>query len=329
MSEKFSGGSSARKPEALSSGEKIRPKPVLPSDMHVFERGWLSANNILFVGPDKTTLVDTGYWTHTDQTLALVQNALGPRALDAIANTHLHSDHCGGNAALQSRYPKLETWIPPGQAAEVCNWDPEALTYLPTGQHCPRFSFTKTLQPGRTIRFGMNDWEIHAAAGHDPHAVIFFEPVKKLLISADSLWENGFGVVFPELEGEDAFEQVALTLELIERLRPEIVIPGHGSVFFYNEAILQGAKKRLIAFVNDPLRHARYAAKVLLKFKLLEMQRMSYLNLVDWAARTPYIINIENRFFSEIPLLTWIGDLCQDLVAAGAAKLDGAYIVNA
>jgi hypothetical protein len=33
-----------------------------------------------------------------------------------------------------------------------------------------------------------------------------------VLISADALWENGFGVVFPELEGDDAFAIVAATL---------------------------------------------------------------------------------------------------------------------
>ncbi|MDB5889223.1 MAG: beta-lactamase protein, partial [Polaromonas sp.] len=66
---------------------------------------------------------------------------------------------------------------------------------------------------------------MHAAAGHDPHSVIFFEPVKKILISADALWQNGFGVVFPELEGKDAFGQVGETLDVIEGLGAEIVVP--------------------------------------------------------------------------------------------------------
>ena len=43
----------------------------LPPGMQVFERGWLSANNILFTGSGTTTLVDTGYVTHAPQTLAL------------------------------------------------------------------------------------------------------------------------------------------------------------------------------------------------------------------------------------------------------------------
>ena len=30
----------------------------LPASMQVFERGWLSSNNVLFTGPDETALVE-------------------------------------------------------------------------------------------------------------------------------------------------------------------------------------------------------------------------------------------------------------------------------
>jgi glyoxylase-like metal-dependent hydrolase (beta-lactamase superfamily II) len=96
--------------------------------MHVLERGWLSSNNILFTSGEKTLLVDSGYCTHSAQTLLLVEGVLGPRSLDTLVNTHLHSDHCGGNSALQIRYPAMTTLIPPGQAAQVRDWDAEALT---------------------------------------------------------------------------------------------------------------------------------------------------------------------------------------------------------
>ncbi len=114
--------------------------------LHVFERGWLSANNILLTDDDSATLIDSGYVTHEAQTLALVQNALNGRVLDRLVNTHLHSDHCGGNHFLQSHYTQLETWIPPGEAKAVSIWDAEALSYEATGQLCPRFKFEGLLQ---------------------------------------------------------------------------------------------------------------------------------------------------------------------------------------
>lgn len=300
-----------------------------PPGLHIFERGWLSANNILFTGGDETLLVDSGYCTHAAQTLSLVESALGSRRLDMLINTHLHSDHCGGNAALQARYPSLRTFIPPGHAQQVADWDPVALTYLPTGQLCPRFSFTQAIQPGISMRFGSEMWQVHAAPGHDPHSLVFFEPQTRVLISADALWENGFGVVFPELEGADAFSEVAATLDLIERLDPKTVIPGHGRVFAYAPEVLARARQRLDSFVSKPSRHAQHAAKVLLKFKLLETQRQDFDEFAQWATETPYFLQIKNKFFAEIPVRVWIDQLSDELVAAGVAQRDGEYIVNA
>src|SRR4051812_24375199 len=106
--------------------------------MRVFERGWLSSNNILFTGPGPTALIDSGYLIHAPQTPALVERALDGRALDRLINTHLHSDHCGGNAALQSRYG-CHTVIPAAEAVKVRDWDEDALSYRATGQQCERF----------------------------------------------------------------------------------------------------------------------------------------------------------------------------------------------
>jgi hypothetical protein len=53
----------------------------LPAGVTVFERGWLSANNVLLCDKHRTTMIDSGYVSHHAQTLALVENALQGRAL--------------------------------------------------------------------------------------------------------------------------------------------------------------------------------------------------------------------------------------------------------
>ncbi|MEY2803912.1 MAG: hypothetical protein RL657_1248, partial [Pseudomonadota bacterium] len=165
----------------------------LPSHMTFLQRGWLSANHLLLLGRDETVLIDSGYVSHVDQTLGLVGHALQGRTLNRLFNTHLHSDHCGGNAALQDRYPQLHTTIAPGLSAAVQAWDESELTYLPTGQDCPRFRFDDLMHPGRDITLADSTWQVHAAPGHDPHSVILFQPDHGVLVSADALWEDGFG----------------------------------------------------------------------------------------------------------------------------------------
>jgi glyoxylase-like metal-dependent hydrolase (beta-lactamase superfamily II) len=298
--------------------------------MTVLERGWLSSNNVVFDGRHGTAVVDTGYVAHSAQTVALVQRALNGKPLERVCCTHLHSDHCGGNAALKRAFPAVRTFIPPGLAQAVARWDEVALTYQPTGQACERFSADAFLQPDTTIGLGDHEWQIHAAPGHDPHSVILFEPASRTLLSADALWENGFGVVFPELEGESAFGDVARTLDLIEALAPSRVVPGHGSEFAGEKvaSAMSHARSRLDSFVRDPVRHARHAAKVLLKYKLLELQDVPLLEFMGWASRTPYFALVFGRYFAEGAPHDWLLELIEDLVRSGAAKREDDRILN-
>ena len=296
--------------------------------LHVLERGWLSANNILLTDPDSATLIDSGYVTHQAQTLALVQNALNGRKLDRLVNTHLHSDHCGGNHLLQTHYTQLETWIPPGEAKAVSIWDAAVLSYEATGQLCPRFKFEGLLQVGQILRLASLNWEVHAAPGHDPHSVILFEPTHKILISADALWANGFGVVFPELEGVDAFHEVAQTLDLIESLKPIWVIPGHGAVFENVDAALGIARKKLDGFVQNPQKHGRYGAKVLLKYKLLELTQVENKAFKAWATGVPYLKQLHQTFGEKLPMQDWLEDMLLDLERSNALVFQDNMIVN-
>ena len=301
---------------------------ALPAGVQVFERGWLSANNILLTGDGPTALIDSGYCTHAPQTLALVAQALQGRPLDLLLNTHLHSDHCGGNAALQAAYPAVRTWIPPGQLQQVRDWDTVALTYVPTGQTCPRFRVDEALRPGSVVQLGAQSWQVHAAAGHDPHSIVLFEPHSRALISADALWETGFGVVFPELEGEQAFDEVGRTLDLIEALEPACVIPGHGAVFIQVDRALALARKRLEGFIASPAKHARHAAKVLLKFKLLEVQAFTPQALLQWALHTGYLDIIRRRWETDTDPAAWVEALADDLVGSGAASRADGLLLN-
>ena len=77
--------------------------PALPPDITVLERGWLSANNIVFGGRHGTAVVDTGYCSHADQTVALVQGALHGCTF-AVAGLGRKHDVVGRQpAALQHR----------------------------------------------------------------------------------------------------------------------------------------------------------------------------------------------------------------------------------
>jgi len=300
---------------------------TLPATMRVFERGWLSSNNILFTGPGPTALVDSGYLIHASQTLALVEHALEGRPLERLINTHLHSDHCGGNAALQARYG-CHTAIPAAEAAKVAAWDEGALSYKATGQQCQRFGFDATLAPGDLLELGGMEWQALGAPGHDPHSLIFYCAREGILISADALWQNGFGVIFPELEGESGFAEARATLALIAALDVRLVIPGHGAPFTDAKAALGRAESRLDYLQADPRRNAENAVKVMLKFLLLERQQFALAALPAMFEQNPVIEGARRRYLAEqdpSELAAWA---VRQLVRAGAAREQDGLLRN-
>ncbi len=303
----------------------------IPPLISVFERGWLSSNNVLLHGRDgeAATLIDSSHCLHGEQTLALVRQALRENAtLGRVVNTHLHSDHCGGNAALQRAFG-ARIVIPPGQADSIARWDEDALSYRATGQRIERFAPDALLQPGESVTVGARTWQALAAPGHDPHSLILFDAQDGVLISADALWENGFGVVFPELDGEHAFDEVAAVLDAIERLAPRLVIPGHGASFVDVHGALQRARSRLSAFVADPPRHARHGSKVLLKYHLLEEQQQDLPDLLAWWTAVPLIQRLWQRLQRPAgSMAAWCEQLVHELAAAGALRIDGVRVTN-
>ena len=57
---------------------------LLPDTMTFVQRGWLSANHLVLHDHQESVLIDSGYVSHTEQTLHLIDHALGGRPLDRL-----------------------------------------------------------------------------------------------------------------------------------------------------------------------------------------------------------------------------------------------------
>jgi glyoxylase-like metal-dependent hydrolase (beta-lactamase superfamily II) len=304
----------------------LHQHPAL-AGINVFERGWLSSNNVLIRDEAGATLIDTSHVNHAEQTLALVRHALAEKPLARIVNTHLHSDHCGGNATLQRAFGAA-VFVPEASANAVREWSAAGLSFDPSGQRCERFTLQGTTRAGDMIEAGGRQFEVIEAPGHDPQSTILFDAAHGLLISADALWENGFGVVFPELEGEPGFDDVGAVLDKIERLPVQLVVPGHGAPFSDVGAALARSRARLATFMAEPRRHARHGAKVLMKYHLMEVREQPLDALLQWAEATPLFSTVwQAHGRNEAPLAReWAELLTNELVASGALRRAGLQV---
>jgi glyoxylase-like metal-dependent hydrolase (beta-lactamase superfamily II) len=268
----------------------------LPASLLVLERGWLSANNILCLEGENATLVDSGYVTHAVQTVELVGHALDGRRLKRLFNTHSHSDHIGGNAALQARFG-CEVIVPAGLHAVIADWDENALLLSPLGQQSARFQHDSLIAAGSEIEMGGLTWQMLAVPGHDMEALGFYNPEQRILISGDALWENGFGVLFPELLGEaDGLASTRATLEMLARLPIDTVIPGHGAPFVAVDAAFERAFRRLDMFAADIDKLAWHAIKVIVSFAMLERQRIPTADFPAFVLGLPFAVDVNTRY---------------------------------
>lgn len=300
--------------------------PALPAQIRVIVRDWLNANQIVLLDRE-AVVIDSGYGRDAQRTLELLRAAdgLGGRCLDLLANTHCHSDHMGGNAVL-SRAWGCPIAVPAGEAPLIARWDDAALWLDFADQRCERFSAGRTIDPGEVCDWGGLEWQALPAPGHDMHALMFWCPQERILISGDALWESGFGVLLPGDGGEERLRATRSTLDAISGLGARTVIPGHGKPFSEVGSALERAYRRLDALAADETRMARSVLKTMFVFSLLDRGAMRLEDLPAYLARVPLYGEYNARYFG----LSWESlaqRLIEELALIGAVARQGDFIV--
>jgi glyoxylase-like metal-dependent hydrolase (beta-lactamase superfamily II) len=302
------------------------PRVPLPPSLRVIERGWLNSNQVVMLAPRDNLLVDSGYCTHREETLELLAgpSGLDRQPLERLVNTHCHSDHMGGNAAVAGAYGCRIT-IPVGEAKHVDPWTPQSAWMEEFDQKADPFRFDDTIAAGGSFEGGGFEWEAHAAPGHDMDALMFFEPVNRVLISGDALWENGMGFVWPEEGGNPYIAAARSALDTIEQLEPAIVIPGHGEPFTDVAGAAARVRSKLDAFERDPVKNARHVVKSMFVFALLDREAMPVESVAAYVGRVPCYAKLSRRFLGLEPraLAEW---LLPDLERAGAIAISDGLV---
>ena len=302
-------------------------RPTLPPQMHVFVRDWLSANHVVLRSDAGCVVIDSGYDKHVPLMLALIASRMGldGRPLAKLINTHCHSDHVGGNAALRRAYG-CTIAVPTGEAPLIDAWDEQALLYEYADQRAERFAVDEILEPGSTHTWGDIEWRALAAPGHAMGALVFFNDEHRILISGDALWQNGYGIVMPPELDPGALPATRATLEMIATLDARCVVPGHGEPFTDVDAALERAFARTTAFEVDPMRTVRHVLKSLLVFSLLDRERMPLASLPLYVERVGVYREFNARFLRLDPA-TLAEKLVTELEVAGAVRRAGGWLL--
>lgn len=303
---------------------------ILPVNIDFIERDWLSANHIMFQDGDSATLIDSGYSKFNDVTIKKVDAVLsgwGNPSLDRIINTHIHSDHIGGNAELQRLHAGCSITVPADEQPALVNWDAPEQMLSYADQEAERFAWDDVIEPGQTLQLGGESWRAIATPGHDMGSLVFYSPKLRILISADALWENSFGFVPPQAVDPKPLAAQRATFKRLAELDVALVIPGHGPMFTDYSGALKRASDKLELFATDDVRIAKSVVKGMFIYSMMWRGAIPVAELPEYVSRVGVHRDYNAQFFkvSDEAFADW---LLIETVRTGKVRVAGDQIVS-
>jgi glyoxylase-like metal-dependent hydrolase (beta-lactamase superfamily II) len=171
---------------------------------------------------DDELLIDTGTGIFFQQQKEKMEKMFDVRKIKKILNTHCHFDHTGGDK-------KFRDWL----KAEIAIHESDEHS-LKTGRNTIAEVFGETaktitvdevLKNGSLIKTANFSFEVISTPGHTPGSICLYEKNKKILVSGDTLFEDGIGRT--DYPGGDK-DQLMKSLKKLSKYSINYLLPGHG-----------------------------------------------------------------------------------------------------
>jgi glyoxylase-like metal-dependent hydrolase (beta-lactamase superfamily II) len=102
----------------------------------------------------------------------------------------------------------------------------------------------RELLPGVGVETDLGTWQVHETPGHAPSHVVLHQPERRLMVSGDHLL--GRTVLFFDYgHTPDPIGEFLGSLEEVEPLEVDLVLPGHGRTFRDPEAKIAEARRQV------------------------------------------------------------------------------------
>ena len=143
-----------------------------------------------------------------------------------ILNTHLHLDHCFGNAWAAERYGVLPMAHEDDETLLARMGEQARMFGLPFKVRTEKLG--EYLKDGDILKLGNNEIKVIHTPGHSRGGLCFYIPAAGWLISGDSLFEGSIGRT--DLEGGSYTTLIkSITERLLTLPEETVVYPGHGA----------------------------------------------------------------------------------------------------
>ena len=298
---------------------------MLPDRLLFFERTFPSANMVLIRGP-RPILVDPGFGSDVLETERLLQEAeVPPQSLSLIVNTHYHSDHIGGNSALQKRY-SLPIAAHRWDAALVNQRDREVCGAEWLNQPVEPYQVNRPLSEGDEIDTGSAVFQVLHTPGHTLGHISLYAPSEQIVICGDVVHKDDVAWINTFLEGPDALQRELMTLDRLAYLPLRLAYSGHGPVIEQPPAALDSARRRYEKWLNDPEKMAWHACKRIFAYGLMMCNGLPAEKVPAYLLEQSWFQDYARHVF-KCDSTDFINLLMQEMLRSGAAGWrDGRFI---
>lgn len=144
----------------------------------------------------------------------------------AIYNTHGHSDHIAGNAAMKEHWPTIPLIIGHGDADKLT--DPEKNLSAPFGASLVSPPADQLVREGDTIEHAGMEFGIAETPGHSSgHVVFIYRSTPTVVFGGDVLFAGSIGRT-DFYDGSMEELRASIHQKLFTLPPDSIVLPGHG-----------------------------------------------------------------------------------------------------
>lgn len=282
----------------------------------LLRRPYPNANVVLLHGP-RPVLVDTGHAGDVAALFAWLRDeGVAPDSLALVVNTHHHSDHVGGNPALQALGVPLATGA--AEAEAINRRDPEACDSAWLRQPVHPYRIDRALAPDEVIDTGAVRWRVIPTPAHSPGHVSLFAPDPGLLVAGDLFHGDDTGWPPPPSRLPDALGLAEASLARVAALAPRAAVSGHGAPIDDPAAAIAAARDRVARWRAAPDRAAWHAAKRIFAHALIVSGGMTRAQAEDELRAAPWLAAYAADWLGA-PVDALIPVLFEQLVRAGAS----------
>ncbi|MBO8182585.1 MAG: MBL fold metallo-hydrolase [Archaeoglobus sp.] len=178
---------------------------------YVWGTAFLDSSNSYIIKDDTNVIIDPGCYKSFTNLFGLMKNdGIEISDIDVVFNTHLHKDHCESNQMFMKK----------GALLAFHEKEKETSAYNFT----PDISVS-SLKFYNTGRFNL---ELIHTPGHTPGSISIYIEEFGTAITGDLIFENGLPGR-TDLYGSNT-RYIVKSLEKIQALDPEYILPGHGRI---------------------------------------------------------------------------------------------------